>query len=93
LAVANGRAKVTGGGFALWAEVRAQPETEIEELVQLTGRLGDELLDLYVDSVQLAARDEAADDSKRDSFEVTGVSSAERDRLIELSVMRRGGAG
>lgn len=126
------------GGLVLSAEVQVEPGTDAEELFQLMGRLREELLDLDVDSVQLAARDEVPAGSKGagllasgglliriaaghdvlqalvagvrswlqrqrahsvkltldgDSLEVTGISSAEQDRLIELWVTRHADAG
>jgi hypothetical protein len=117
----------------LSVELHAGPDTDSEELTQLTGRLRAELLDLDVDAVSQPTRGEAPVDAKGagllaaaelvvglvvspealasiiagirswlgrnrdrsvkltldgDALEVTGVSSAEQDRLIELWLTR-----
>jgi hypothetical protein len=117
----------------LSVELHAGPDTDAEELTQLTGRLRAELLDLDVDAVRQPALGEAPVDAKGasllaaaelvvglvaspevltsiiagirswlgrnrgrgvkltlngDALEVTGVSSAEQDRLIELWLTR-----
>jgi hypothetical protein len=124
---------MTAGSGALSIELQAVPDTDVEELAQLTDRLRAELLDLDVDAVQHPVRGEVPEDSKGaslvavgellvrlvtspevlvsviggvrswlgrnrvrsvkltlggDALEVTGASSAEQDRLIELWVAR-----
>jgi hypothetical protein len=131
-------AVVTIGRSELTVEVEGAPDTDAEELAQLTSRLRDELLGLDVDAVDFAVGGEAPDASKGvdllaagglvvrfvlrqdllhsitdaarswlgrrhgrsikltldgDSLELTGVSSADQDRLVALWVMRHGGAG
>lgn len=124
---------MTAGSGALSIELQAVPDTDVEELAQLTDRLRAELLDLDVDAVQQPARGEVPEDAKGaglamvgqllvrlvtspevlvsiiggvrswlgrnrvrsvkltldgDTLEVSGVSSAEQDRLIDLWVAR-----
>jgi len=119
-------------------ELLADPDTDAEELAQLTDRLRTELLGLDVDAVYAASKAEAPDSSKGidllaagalvvqfvlradvlqsiidglrswlgrqharcikltldgDSLELAKASTAEQDRLVELWVMRHGGAG
>jgi hypothetical protein len=61
--------------------VGAETDTDTEELAQLASRLRGALLDLDVDA------------DNGDSLELTGISSATQDRLVELWVMRHDGAG
>jgi len=122
----------------LSVELQAAPDTDVEELTELTSRLRAELLDLDVDAVRQPERGEAPQDSKGvgllaagelvvrlvtspevlvsivagirswlgrnrvrsvkltlggDALEVSGVSSAEQDRLIDLWVARHVGPG
>jgi len=118
-------------------ELLADPDTDAEELAQLTDRLRTELLGLDVGAVYAASKAEAPDSSKGidllaagalavqfvlradvlqsvidglrswlgrqhargikltldgDSLELAKASTAEQDRLVELWVMRHGGA-
>jgi hypothetical protein len=124
---------VAAGSGNVSVELQAGPDTDAEELAELTGQLRSELLDLDVDAVQQATGGEVPEDSKGvgwpaaselvvrvvaspevlmslirgirswlgrnrvrsvkltldgDSLEVSGMSSAEQDRLIDLWVTR-----
>jgi hypothetical protein len=124
---------MAAGPGELSVEVQAGSDTDTEELAQLAGRLGTELLDLDVHAVRQPVRGEAPEDAKGagllaagelvvglvaspevlasiidtvrswlgrnrarsvkltldgDALEVTGVSSAEQERLIDLWVSR-----
>jgi hypothetical protein len=117
------------------AELQAGPDTDAEELAQLTGRLRAELLGLDVSAVRQSARGGAPEDTKGvdllaagelvvglvaspevlasiietvrswlgrnrvrsikltlggDALEVSGVGSAEQQRLIDLWITRHG---
>jgi hypothetical protein len=117
----------------LSVELQAGPDTDAEELAQLTDRLRTELLDLDIDAVRQPVRGDAPEDAKgtgllaagqlvvglaatpevlasiigairswlgrnrartvkltlgEDALEVSGVSSAEQDRLIDLWIAR-----
>lgn len=129
---------MVAGAAELSVELQAGPDTDAEELVELSGRLRAELLDLDVDAVRQSVRGEAPGDAKGagvvaagelvvglvaspqvlaslidavrswlgrnrarsvkvtldgDSLEVSGASSAEQDRLIDLWVSRHGTGG
>jgi len=124
---------MAAGSGDLSVELQAGPDTDAEELAELTGRLRAELLGLDVDAVQQPAGGEVPQDSKGagwaaggelvvrlaaspevlvslirgiwswlgrnrvrsvkltldgDVLEVSGASSAEQDRLIDLWVTR-----
>ena len=120
----------------LSVELQAGPDTDVEELAQLAGRLRAELLDLDVNAVRQPARGEAPEDAKGagllaaaelvvglvaspevlasitigeirswlgrnrarsvkltlggDALEVSGVTSDEQERLINLWISRHG---
>jgi hypothetical protein len=74
---------MTSGQGELSVELQAVPDTDMEELAQLTDRLRAELLDLDVYSVQQPVRGEAPEDAKGASLLAVGelvvrlVASAE----------------
>jgi hypothetical protein len=126
------------GRAELSVELRAGPDTDAEELAQITGRLRGELLDLDVDTVRQPVLGQAPEDAKGagllaagqlvvglvatpevlasviaavrswlgrnrarsvkltlggDTLEVSGVSSADQQRLIDLWVSRHAAGG
>src|ERR1035438_489379 len=128
---------MTGTLPKMVVEIDVGPSDDAEYMARLTYRLRDELLNLDVDDVQIAANDEVPENAKAiglvaagglvvrfighevlesiidrvrswlarqhcrsikltldgDTLELTGVSSAEQNRLVDLWVTRHAGAG